>query len=142
MNCLYLYSLILLLVQQCQWCRADMDDEIHGNVMKVAATSGQEPTSSGENTKLSPDATRIKQQETVYRVKVGDTVNLPCVVIKKRNAAVIWQYSKNKIPETLTIGIIYYRKDYRIRLLANTSNEDEQSWNLEIRKVNHTLFVN
>jgi hypothetical protein len=90
--------------------------------------SGQ-PSSSGGGTTL------IRNQETHYTVKVGETLTVPCVIENRKHATVIWQYSKNKIPETLTIGYFYYRKDYRIRVIANTSSEQEQSWNLEIRKV-------
>lgn len=81
--------------------------------------------------------TSIKSQPTVYLVKLGDTVKLPCEIVNRRQATVIWQFSsKNRIPETLTIGNFYYRKDFRIRVLKNTSVEREQSWDLEIRKIN------
>jgi len=53
----------------------------------------------------------------------------------RRTSTVIWQYSKSRIPETLTIGYFYYRKDLRIRVVTNTTYESDQSWNLEIRKV-------
>ena len=33
------------------------------------------------------------------------------------------------------MGYFYYRKDYRIRVIANATHEAEQAWNLEIRKV-------
>lgn len=79
--------------------------------------------------------TSIKQQNTYYTVKYGDTVLIPCVIENRKHANVIWQYSKSRIPETLTVGYFYYRKDYRIRVIANTSAEREQAWNLEIRKV-------
>lgn len=79
--------------------------------------------------------TSIKQQATRYTVKYGETVLIPCVIENRKQANVIWQYSKSKIPETLTVGYFYYRKDYRIRVIANTTIEKEESWNLEIRKV-------
>ena len=79
--------------------------------------------------------TTIREQPIHYTVKLGETLTIPCQIENRKQATVIWQYSKNKIPETLTIGYFYYRKDYRIRVIANTSQEAEQSWNLEIRKV-------
>jgi hypothetical protein len=60
---------------------------------------------------------------------------IPCIILNRRQATVIWQYSKSRIPETLTVGYFYYRKDYRIRVITNATYEPEQSWNLEIRKV-------
>ena len=49
-------------------------------------------------------------------------------------------YRKLLIPsiilkKTLAIGYFYFRKDFRIRVIANSTNEKEQSWNLEIRRV-------
>lgn len=80
-------------------------------------------------------ATLIKSQKTHYIVKVGETLVIPCEIENRKQATVIWQYSKSRIPETLTVGYFYYRKDFRIRVIANTTIEKEQSWNLEIRKV-------
>ena len=37
-----------------------------------------------------------------YTVKVGDTVVIPCIIENRKQATVIWQYSKSRIPETLT----------------------------------------
>ena len=37
--------------------------------------------------------------------------------------------------KTLAIGYFYFRKDFRIRVIANSTSEKEQSWNLEIRRV-------
>jgi len=82
-----------------------------------------------------PLLTSIKEQPTLYTVKVGATVNLPCEIENRRTSTVIWQFSKSRIPETLTIGYFYYRKDFRIRVVTNTTYESDQSWNLEIRKV-------
>lgn len=79
--------------------------------------------------------TSIKQQSTQYTVKVGETLVIPCLIENRKQATVIWQFSKSRIPETLTVGYFYYRKDFRIRVIANTTSEKEQSWNLEIRKV-------
>lgn len=79
--------------------------------------------------------TLIRSQRTHYTVRVGDTLVIPCEIENRRQATVIWQYSKSRIPETLTVGYFYYRKDFRIRVIANTTQDKEQSWNLEIRKV-------
>jgi hypothetical protein len=79
--------------------------------------------------------TAIREQDTLYKVKYNETIELPCIIENRKNANVIWQYSKSRIPETLSIGYFYYRKDYRIRVIANVTNEKEQPWNLEIRKV-------
>lgn len=79
--------------------------------------------------------TVIREQNTYYRVKFNETVELPCVIEHRRQASVIWQYSKLRIPETLSIGYLYIRQDYRIRVVVNASDEREQSWNLRIRKV-------
>ena len=82
-----------------------------------------------------PLLTSIKIQPMLYTVKLGETVNLPCEIENRRTSTVIWQFSKGRIPETLTIGTFYYRKDLRIRVITNTTYESDQSWNLEIRKV-------
>lgn len=82
-----------------------------------------------------PPTTAIRDQNTFYRVKVNETIELPCVIENRRDANVIWQYSKSRIPETLSVGYFYYRKDYRIRVIVNGTNERVQAWNLEIRKV-------
>lgn len=60
---------------------------------------------------------------------------IPCEIENRKQATVIWQYSRSRIPETLAIGYFYFRKDFRIRVIANSSNEKDQSWNLEIRRV-------
>jgi hypothetical protein len=91
--------------------------------------------SNANNAPPTDKPTLIRPMDTQYTVKVGETLTIPCVIENRKHATVIWQYSKNKIPETLTIGYFYYRKDYRIRVIANTTHEPEQSWNLEIRKV-------
>jgi hypothetical protein len=82
-----------------------------------------------------PPTTAIRDQNTFYRVKVNETIELPCVIENRRGANVLWQYSKSRIPETLSIGYFYYRKDYRIRVIVNATDERVQAWNLEIRKV-------
>ncbi|RNA40479.1 kin of IRRE 2 [Brachionus plicatilis] len=79
--------------------------------------------------------TAIKTGPSSYIVKVGDTVTIPCHIENLKKANVIWQYSKSRIPETLTVGIFNYRKDLRIRVIVNSSEEKEQSWDLEIRRV-------
>lgn len=79
--------------------------------------------------------TSIKQQNNFYTTKVGDTLVIPCEIENRKQATVIWQYSKSRIPETLAIGYFYFRKDFRIRVIANATTEKEQSWNLEIRRV-------
>lgn len=79
--------------------------------------------------------TAIREQNAYYRVKFNETVELPCVIENRRDASVIWQYSKSRIPETLSIGYFYYRKDFRIRVVVNSSDEHVQSWNLQIRKL-------
>ena len=79
--------------------------------------------------------TAIKPQETLYIVKQGGLVIQPCEIENRRDATVIWQFSKTRIPETLTIGTLYYRRDLRIRVIANETLQTEQSWHLEIRKV-------
>ncbi len=81
------------------------------------------------------DSTSIKQQHTYYSVKLGDTLVIPCEITNRKQATVIWQYSKSRIPETLTVGYFYYRKDFRIRLITNSTSDSEETWNLEIRKV-------
>ena len=82
-------------------------------------------TNANANTKLVPQ----------YTVRLGETILIPCIILNRKQATVIWQYSKSRIPETLTVGYFYYRKDYRIRVIANATQESEQAWNLEIRKV-------
>ncbi|CAF0702800.1 unnamed protein product [Brachionus calyciflorus] len=79
--------------------------------------------------------TRIKEEPTYYTVRLGETVTIPCTIENRKSANVIWQLSKTKIPETLTVGIQNYRKDFRVRVISNTTLDREQSWNLEIRKV-------
>jgi hypothetical protein len=81
--------------------------------------------------------TIIKEQPTIYTVKVGENVLMPCEIENPKHYNVIWQYSISKIPETLTIGNFYYRKDLRIRVIVNQTSEESQSWNLEIRKVRY-----
>lgn len=94
----------------------------------IVDTNGQE-----FRTELSE--TVIKQGPTSYTAKIGDTVTIPCHIENLKKANVIWQYSKSRIPETLTVGIFNYRKDLRIRVMVNSSEEKEQSWDLEIRRV-------
>lgn len=104
--------------------------------------------------------TRIVEQSTYYRGFVGENIVLPCEIENKRNATVVWQYSRKRIPETLLIGMINFKKDYRIRIITNASlgnddnrrqvdaanekregeqeEEDEsrrEAWNLEIRRL-------
>lgn len=79
--------------------------------------------------------TAIKPAPNYYTVKIGDTVTIPCQIENLKKANVIWQYSKSRIPETLTVGMFNYRKDLRIRVMVNASEEREQSWDLEIRRV-------
>jgi hypothetical protein len=116
-----------LALYTCENLAADTDLSVSISSPGGASLSGGNQASAG--------LTAIRPQDTHYTVKVGDTLTIPCVIEHRKHATVIWQYSKNKIPETLTIGYFYYRKDYRIRVIANTSVEAEQSWNLEIRKV-------
>jgi hypothetical protein len=87
------------------------------------------------NSNIDAQNTSIRSQKLHYTVRVGETLVIPCEIENRRQATVIWQYSKSRIPETLTVGYFYYRKDFRIRVIANTTTEREQSWNLEIRKV-------
>jgi hypothetical protein len=79
--------------------------------------------------------TSIKQQNTLFNAKVGQSITIPCEIENRKQATVIWQYSKSRIPETLTIGYFNYRKDLRIRVKTNSTNEKFQSWSLEIRKL-------
>jgi hypothetical protein len=118
-------QLVLIICCQCQNLAADVD-------LSATSSSNANSNPSGQAT---DKVTLISPQDTQYTVRVGETLTIPCVIENRKHATVIWQYSKNKIPETLTIGYFYYRKDYRIRVIANTSQEAEQSWNLEIRKV-------
>ena len=93
------------------------------------------PACKCNNLNESSEPTYIKPQRTEYTVKVGETLIMPCEIKNlKSSATVIWQYSIKKIPETLTVGFFYYRKDYRIRVITNITDDTEQSWNLEIRK--------
>ncbi len=88
-------------------------------------------------TQLSEDGmkTQIKQDTTHYNVKIGETVNLPCEIENRKDATVIWQFSKSRIPETLTVGFLQYRQDYRIRIVTNLTLDKLQTWDLEIRKI-------
>jgi hypothetical protein len=43
--------------------------------------------------------TAIKQQNNFYTAKTGDTLVIPCEIENRKQATVIWQYSKSKIPE-------------------------------------------
>ena len=92
---------------------------------------------SNENDSL---RTVITRQEVHFKVRIGDTVRLPCKIENRKGATVLWQFSKGNLPETLTIGILQYRPDYRIRVITNSTNEsndDTESWDLEIRKIRY-----
>jgi hypothetical protein len=43
--------------------------------------------------------TAIKPQNNFYTSKIGDTLIIPCEIENRKQATVIWQYSKSKIPE-------------------------------------------
>ncbi len=82
-----------------------------------------------------PFKTRIKQEKTQYTVKLGDTAYLPCEIENRRESTVMWQFTRSRIPETLTVGFLQYRQDYRMRIVTNLTVDQVQTWDLEIRKV-------
>ena len=79
--------------------------------------------------------TKIRPEHTHYVAKFGETIILPCRIENLKQSTVIWQYSKNRLPETLTVGFVQYRTDYRVRLITNVTSEEYQKWDLEIRKI-------
>ena len=65
----------------------------------------------------------------------GETIILPCNVENLKQSTVMWQYIENRLPITLTVGHYQYKTDYRIRLVANTTKDDFQKWDLEINNL-------
>jgi len=83
--------------------------------------------------------TTIKNQTMHYTARVGDTVVMPCEIENRRDANVLWQFKKGNVPETISVGNVQYRQDYRVRVFRTTphENSNSESWNLEIRRINH-----
>ena len=79
--------------------------------------------------------THIRPDNKYYSAYFGETIILPCHVENLKQSTVIWQYIKNPLPVTLTVGLVQYKTDYRVRLVTNLTSEDAQKWDLEIRKL-------
>lgn len=67
----------------------------------------------------------------------GETIQIPCRIKELNNGTVIWQFSKKKIPEYLTVGLFNYRRDRRVRVVSTTLDTDNstESWDLVIEKL-------